>query len=195
MTEYRCIYSIDTVYTHLYTVQGLFEVKLEVCTTRDTPHGPLRRRPFDWVQHGATGLPTVTRRRALPVRIPRAAGASARIAPDKDAGPRFPPGNGTRKAPPPSGIRVRAVLPSGFRARAASGGDSSRRAAAAGSPRQGSASRGRPPRASLPTRTRGRGFLTPGGPERARWRQESAVAGLRRRVSGRSPGWNGYFSR
>lgn len=32
MTEYMCVYSIDTVYTHLYTAQGLFEVKLEVCT-------------------------------------------------------------------------------------------------------------------------------------------------------------------
>ena len=55
------------------------------------------------------------RRRALPVRFPRAAGASARIAPEKDVGPRFPDARRARKGPMASGKRGRGPPASGFR--------------------------------------------------------------------------------
>ena len=66
-------------------------------------------------RRSATVPPGGPRRRALPDRFPRAAGASARIAPDKDAGPRFPDARRARKGPMASGKRGRGPPASGFR--------------------------------------------------------------------------------
>lgn len=98
MTEYMCVYSIDTVYTHLYTVQGLFEVKLEVCTMGGHAAQPIeetivrlgpawRQGPTDSDAAGpsrqisargrrsATDVPRRPRQRGPGARFPRAGNA------------------------------------------------------------------------------------------------------------------------